>query len=277
MHPRAASNVAHEPEPKSTREREFIISSTDGQDETSDETPSQLRPIFELDAMKEPAPKHEPRELCVEEVRGRDTTPVLVHDDATQANVQEDQVIEDVRQRLESLQQIVRREQSRSSVARDGLMDELGDMLDSAIATTMAPPNLQSSQMSRSASMKTSHSPSKLPRSISGLSRSQSLTGTSRAEKPSGRGFGKLEMCKLTITVAASTLQSQSSATGSQEVPDFSSHPNARPALHPDMLDEVPHSISNSGIRGHTSESGGLKARRTGFPLGSPVRERAML
>lgn len=184
---RATSTTLSEHTSRPRKIGAFLVSSIDGQNEASHEACPRSRSISELDAVKEPTPKHEPRELCVEEVRGRDTTPVLVHDDATQVDVQDGQVIEDVRQRLESLQQIVRREQSRSSVARDGLMDELGDMLDTAIATTMAPTNLPSSQLSRSISMKSSHSPTKLPRSVPNLSRSQSARGTGRAEGTIGK------------------------------------------------------------------------------------------
>lgn len=50
-------------------------------------------------------------------------------------------VLEDVRTRLYSVQKIVRRERSGSSQARDEMLDDLGTMLDTAIATTMTPLN----------------------------------------------------------------------------------------------------------------------------------------
>ncbi|KAK5071780.1 hypothetical protein LTR51_006261 [Lithohypha guttulata] len=105
-----------------------------------------------------------------------------------------DEVLEDVRARLFSVQKIVRREQSSSSQVRDELMDELGTMLDNAIATTMSPlqiphPLTRSSSSRRPPPMQPESDSAQPVRSqsvkVAGLARSQDRTTVPSSAKSS--------------------------------------------------------------------------------------------
>lgn len=167
-----------------------------------------------------------------------------------------DEVLEDVRARLYSVQKIVRRQQSGSSQVREDMMDELGTLLDNAIATTMTP-QLTPNPLIRSAS---SRRPSQLNQSAqsSQLGRSQSVK-------------------------VASPYRPRAKSTAYSEAQSPVKSPPKSPVRMPKELPAIslpPHLFedrANKPRDRQASEPMAFVPRRTGFPLSSPVRERALL
>ncbi|KAK5953360.1 hypothetical protein OHC33_005304 [Knufia fluminis] len=180
--------------------------------------------------------------------RHRDPQPEVASEDEDQV----DEVLEDLRSRLFSVQNIVRRERSGSSQARDDMMDELGSMLDNAIATTLSPLARSPRAPPRSSSSKRP-SPTKHSLPQSQPSRSQSL----KPANPSPRSIHRPDF----------SLQS------SPETAIKFREPLPTPALPRQLFDK---DVKLQRQR-QTSEPLFFTARRTGFPLSSPVRERALL
>lgn len=180
-----------------------------------------------------------------EEDRGRSETPVK-----TQHST--DEALEDVRARLYSVQRIVKHERSGSPQARDEVMDELDSMIDSAIATTMTP--LPSPRLPPRAASSGRAARPRPQSSASSLTRSQSL-------KSHHKVFSADPASSSARTV--STLQPP---------PQFSC---AQQHL------AIPTRLISTQSKLHrsrqASEPASIVARRTGFPLTSPVRERALL
>lgn len=168
-------------------------------------------------------------------------TPTRTHDSVNET-------LEDVRARLYSVQRIVKRERSGSSQARDEVMDELGSMIDSAIATTMTP--LPSPKLpARAASSRRASRP-RPQSSVSSLARSQSLNPRFKELDRPSSGAG-------TMTAT------QPSLSGNQKYSAFPPHLFS--------VQSVSHRARQS------SEPAPIMPRRTGFPLTNPVRERALL
>lgn len=162
-----------------------------------------------------------------------------------------DEVLEDVRARLHSVQNIIR-EQSGSSHGRDEMMDELGSMLDDAIATTMVP----------------FHGPH-MP------------TRCSSSRRPSP---------KKQVTAPSPLSRSQSTKTAGTRLPMVESMPKNPLRSPPKELPRVSERVQDAsesikllenhfetGRKRQVSEPAAFITRRTGFPLSSPVRERALL
>lgn len=170
----------------------------------------------------------------------------------TEGEDQVDDVLEDVRSRLYSVQNIVRRERSGSSQARDELMYELGSMLDNAIATTLSPLTRSPRVPPRSPSSRRP-SPIKQPLPQASISRSVSLKPTN-----------------TTLTESRPTVSSPSRSPS--KTPTRVPPPERANAL-PNLL----HGGRGPSRHRQTSEPLAFVARRTGFPLASPVRERALL
>lgn len=201
----------------------------------------------------------QPKEEAEPEGRGRalqrqsDTEP----EDAEKI----DDVLEDVRSRLYSVQKIVRRERSGSSQARDELLDDLGTMLDTAIATTMTPLNTPMLQARTSCIQNrgTSASSPKQSRPSRHLSRSQSVKG--------------INPLHVRLSSQPPAPEGTTARIAQTEVPTRSQSPvSFKKATHL-KLD------LGSDPRRNRQVSEPLTAlhRPTGFPLTSPVRERTLL
>lgn len=163
-----------------------------------------------------------------------------------------DEVLEDVRARLFSVQKIVRREQSGSSQARDEMMDELGSMLDNAIATTITPHHTSLVPTRSSSSRRPS--PRKQTPVPSTLSRSQTMKATSPRSSVAEP-----------IETHPERVISKSSPKAGKTPVDFD--------LPTCLLEQESDFRRNRQV----SEPAAFVTRRTGFPLSSPVRERALL
>lgn len=172
-----------------------------------------------------------------------------------------DDVLEDVRSRLYSVQKIVRRERSGSSQARDEMLHELGDMLDTAIATTMTPLNTPalkpraSFMQSRGVSL----SPAKQPRSSIRLSRSQSV----KNERP----------LLVRLSSRPRFLRDDKLRNTQTEVPTRAQSPDLISTNAPSFFG---HRLDHNRNR-QVSEPVIPLPRPSGFPLSSPVRERTLL
>lgn len=162
-----------------------------------------------------------------------------------------DEILNEVRSRLFSVQKIVRREQSGSSQARDDMMDELGTMLDNAIATTMTP-LLVSHPLTRGPSLKRP-SPKKQSPVPSHLGRSQSVKISSSSPLKTNQASSSLVISQLN--------------SPAQKIPQLQIPDNAYRSI----------TSIETRRRRQSSEPGVFIPRRTGFPLASPVRERALL
>lgn len=209
------------------------------------------QPVLHLDQQDPVQKPDQPSKLEEIEERGRS-----LQRSSSPLNPEEleevDEVLEDVRARLFSVQKIVRREQSGSSQARDEMMDELGSMLDNAIATTITPHHTSLAPTRSSSSRRPS--PKKQTPAPSTLSRSQTMKTIS----PSSSMAGRAEKSPLhAITKSPRKAAKQSS------VFDLSAN----------LLEK----ISDGPRKRQVSEPAAFVTRRTGFPLSSPVRERALL
>lgn len=199
-------------------------------------------------------------EVEVEE-RGRTLQRGPMPDVDSEDEARVDQVLENVRSRLYSVQHIVRRERSGSSQARDDLMDELGSMLDNAIATTMSP-------LPRSPHLPTRISSSKRPsptkQSIpTTLSRSQSLKlANPNPSRPLPKEPGLLSSPEKKAP------QPSPARTAAKIPPTVITSAAVRQLFEKDLMPQR---------QRQASEPLAFTARRTGFPLSSPVRERALL
>ena len=229
-------------------------------------------------------PKHEEVEQ-----RGRTLQRASDPELGTEDEDQVEDVLDDVRSRLYSVQSIVRRERSGSSQARDELMNELGSMLDNAIATTLSPLTRSPQVPPRSSSSKMP-SPMKQTLPQASLSRSESLKSASTnliearpivssAAQPSQ----KQPMPQANISRSQSLKVANPKPTNSslQESSPLQS-PTKTPTMvpPPERVSPLPSLLSaERGPQRHrqTSEPLDFVARRTGFPLVSPVRERALL
>lgn len=78
-------------------------------------------------------------DAAAEDRSGRVNRGTSTADEKSLSTEEQIQVIDKVRSRLCSAQDIVRRNRTKSSSTRDGMMGELDDMLDQAIATTTSP------------------------------------------------------------------------------------------------------------------------------------------
>lgn len=170
-------------------------------------------------------------------------------------------VLEDVRSRLYSVQKIVRRERSGSSQARDELLDDLGTMLDTAIATTMTPLNTPMLQARTSfvQGRGTSVSPPKQSKPSMQPSRSQSV----KVVNP------------LHVRLASRPETSGDSTTrvAQTEVPTRNQSPEPLKKPFHLKLDFLSDQKRNRQV----SEPLTTLHRPTGFPLTSPVREKTLL
>ena len=184
-------------------------------------------------------------------VRGRSSNRDSVNEPFESAQEENlDEVLDAVRERLYSVQKMVRREQSGSSQARDEMMDELGTMLDHAIATTMTP--IQSPRPPTRGSSIRRSSPVKQSAMHSQLERSQSV-----------------KLTKIQPTESVHILPRPRRATTTSEA---GSNPNIRART---VTDQYTSSEPDRNLQIPNPNSFGH--RRTGFPLVSPVRERALL
>ncbi|KAK5085127.1 hypothetical protein LTR70_008081 [Exophiala xenobiotica] len=203
----------------------------------------------------------------------------------------EDQVdvLDDVRSRLYSVQSIVRRERSGSSQARDELMNELGSMLDNAIATTLSPLTRSPQVPPRSSSSKMP-SPMKQTLPQASLSRSESLKSASAnffearpivssAAQPSPKQpMPQANISRSQSLKVANPKPTNNSLKESSPLQSPTKTPTMVPP--PERISVLPSLLSaERGPQRHrqTSEPLDFVARRTGFPLVSPVRERALL
>lgn len=184
------------------------------------------------------------------EERGRGSARSSDADLESDALDEVDVILDEVRTRLYSVQKIVRREQSGSSQARDKMMDELGTMLDNAIATTITP--TQTRPVTRGSSMRRP-SPKKASPVASTLGRSQSVKVSGSSPLKVDQGFASLSRSNTTSP--------------------------SRQLSHLQIPESPYRSITPIEIRRRrqSSEPGTFLPRRTGFPLASPVRERALL
>lgn len=193
-----------------------------------------------------------PHEIQVEE-RGRSRPrPRPTEVDAEPSSLDEvDEILDEVRTRLYSVQKIVRREQSGSSQARDEMIHELGTMLDNAIATTMTPLHTPR-PFTRGSSLKRL-SPKKQAPIASQLGRSQSVKVISSSPP---------KMDQLLSSPPKSTISSPTKEISRLQI-----------------TDDAYESATPIGVRRRrqSSEPVAFIPRRTGFPLASPVRERALL
>jgi len=193
------------------------------------------------------------------------------------------EILDVVRSRLYSVQNMVRRERSGSSHAKDDMMDELGNMLDDAIATTMTPVRHSNTlgRMVKSHSRHASISSAKqsLPTTTT-LSRSQSL-------KVSGPSHSRFYDRRKEV---ASDI---SSASGGLPVPAPPPASPARPLPGNITPQEMPRKSSvtpRESVQYKSAQTQLLESkvrqisqpmmpsmRPPGFPFTSPVRERRLL
>lgn len=171
-----------------------------------------------------------------------------------------DEALEDIRSKLHSVQKIIRRERSGSSEARDEMLDDLGTMLDSAIATTLTPlntPMLGARPPSRVRGA--SSSPAKQPRSSSQLARSQSVKQIDPlhlrlSSRPALSGDATPSALRIELPTRAQT-------------PDVSKMSTLAYPIH--QLEQQRDRQVSAPVNKF--------ARPFGFPLTSPVRERTLL
>lgn len=242
-------------------------------------------PVPVIQEKAETLPPQLPGERTIE--RGRALHRASVMEPREQDDEELDQVLEDVRSRLYSVQNIVKRERSGSSQARDEMMDELGSMLDNAIATTMTPlhPSNAREGMVSSRGRRLSTSPAKQQLAVTtALSRSQSL----KASSPShSRFYDRRKDIASDISSASGGPLVPAPPPVSPVLQSFTHRVQNAPEKSPVKphgpmhISSMPRHLfdtgSDLGRQRQVSEPMVFALRRTGFPLASPVRERRLL
>ena len=270
--------------------------------------PSELDIPLETQELKQAADPERSKEMIE---RGRSLLRLSEAYLDTEDQDQVDQILEDVRSRLVSVQSIVRRERSGSSQARDEMMHELGSMLDNAIATTMSPFSPSPRVPPRRPSSKTPSS-IKYPLPQASLSRSESmkvvdaslvrhqpqksspLPSPSKASRKSqlfeaDNGRSSLYSGETEAEPQASPLRNQSLEVVDASLVKYQPQ-NSSSLSSPKQVLIKSQPVEASDARSslyfgkpeaeryrQASEPAAFRARRTGFPLSSPVRERALL
>lgn len=169
-------------------------------------------------------------------------------------------VMDDVRSKLHSVRKIVRRGRSGSSQARDEMLDDLGTMLDTAIATTMTPLN----------------TPRILGPSPFVQVRADSVSPAkqSRPHAPLARTLSARQVNPLHIRLSSPPpLQSNTTV--------HSARAEASGAVQSPTSSKKPSLVGSDFFvkqrDRQVSEPGASFSRPYGFPLTSPVRERTLL
>ena len=258
------TNPSHAPTPQFEKPEESIENEQEYHEaETRQESMTSL----------EEKPVEEPE---VETHRGRPAQrPSSIHMEPRELSEMDD-VLEDVRSRLYSVQKIVRREQSGDSEQRDEMLSELGTMLDDAILTTMTPlhaphPLTRNSSSRRPSPLKQSSEPPQ-------LGRSQSVKAEDLAYEKDHFEPVQLARSQSVKTVSPGQASNEPTPPTSFQSPPKSLDTFSRLPKSPTSLRRH---VFEPRIERHrqrqNSEPASFIARRTGFPLSSPVRERALL